>query len=57
MWFMECPARCPSCLGGKVQITTTDATDYAWFAWGRNPGAQQAIQANRWEILPESVAD
>lgn len=31
------PKKCPSC-GGPVATSTTDATAYAWFAWGTRPG-------------------
>jgi hypothetical protein len=42
------PKVCPRC-GAKVEITTSDMTEYAWFIWG--PG-----RGNRWWILDE-VAD
>lgn len=29
----------------------TDATGYAWFLWGKNPGAEKSIVQGRWEIL------
>lgn len=31
------PKKCPAC-GGPVATSTTDATAYAWFAWGTRPG-------------------
>lgn len=34
---------CPLC-GGKVVVTTSDSTEYAWFVWG--PG-----RGGRWQIL------
>lgn len=37
------PLRCPDC-SGKLTVTTSDSTAYAWFVWG--PG-----RGNRWHIL------
>ena len=37
------PSRCPVCEAG-VNVTTTDACEYAWFVWG--PG-----RGNRWQML------
>lgn len=38
------PKRCPEC-DGDVGISTTDASEYAWFVWG--PG-----RGGRWQTLP-----
>lgn len=37
------PRECPTC-GKGVNVTTTDATEYAWMLWG--PG-----RGNRWSVL------
>lgn len=39
----ERPKKCPDC-GGKIRVTTSDATDYCWAVWSRHRG-------NRWSIL------
>jgi predicted RNA methylase len=45
----ERPKVCSAC-GGKVSVSTTDATAYAWFVWG--PG-----RGGRWSVLkiPEAA--
>jgi hypothetical protein len=49
------PKACGGC-GGKARITTTDATDYAWFLWGVNDGAERQIVPSRWNILTTEVS-
>jgi hypothetical protein len=29
---------------------STDATEYAWFFWGKNPGAERPIMPGTWQI-------
>lgn len=36
------PSKCPSC-GAKAKVTTSDATEYAWFCWGLGPGGTWRI--------------
>lgn len=40
------PSACPGC-GASVSITTTDATEYAWFIWSPSRG-------NRWFLLDDA---
>ena len=46
------PERCGGC-NGKVQITTTDATDYAWFCWGvvDDGKADLPLVPGTWKVL------
>jgi predicted RNA methylase len=46
----ERPKRCGKC-AGPVKVSTTDATDYAWFGWGNNRDALRKLHAGAWEIL------
>jgi hypothetical protein len=40
------PKRCPAC-GAKVKVSTSDATEYAWFVWA--PWATGAWHVLSWE--------
>ena len=47
----ELPKTCPKCGWYKLQTTTSDATEYAWFHWKHWTKVQCALGRGHWEIL------